>query len=366
MRESDKTVTQKRKLIDELNSKSPAPLDENLQRINSDVKQLQKKLINIYPRFGAPYKVALDKFAKALGTTVPELYEKWRIIYNKGKRENESENLILQKFVREFDNEKFTKAQLAFQKEISKESMEEINEGNLNSCLMEAMGLPRKIDAISCKQYIKDMQTTVCSYLEAKDGNKDVAVIFANPTVKKLSFEKYDDAMPRPEEVPYIFKHWRMIDDLMRRIKASKVEYLEEFKRDNLITGDIYKKDYLIFTYTMKVKGTMAAIRSFMNQMLDAYKDYKIYRLKSLQLTSSDEAAKIINESSVSRNRSKRARRGKGRSRRGSLSDEDLAQDETKAKLYVPVLGVDDTVEAIIKFDYIIYVGNEMKRGSRK
>ena len=372
MSNSDKKVAQKRKEIDELNSKTPAPLEENIARINSDVKQLQDKLTDLQPRFGAPYKEGLDAFAKELEIKPAELYKKWAAIYKKGLRENESENLILQKFIREFkDQDKFTKAQEAFRKVISKDSMEEINEGNLNSCLMEALGLPRQIDAISCKQYIKDMQTNVCAYLEEKNGDNDISVVFASPEVKKLSFEKYEDAMPRPDEVSYIFKHWRMIDDLMRRLKASKVEYLEGFKRDNIIKGEIYKKDYLIFTYTIKIKGTMASVRSFVNEMLDAYKDYKIYRIRNMELTSNDEAAKIIQDSSSGTTR-KKSRRGRGRSRRGRSrkgsgnGDDALASDEAKAKLYVPVLGVDDPVEAVIKFDYIIYIGNEMKRGSRK
>jgi len=368
MRKSDKQVAEKRKQIDELNSKSPAPLDENLQRINSDVTQLQKKLVDIYPRFGAPYKKALDAFAKALGTTSSALYEKWRETYEKGYREKENENLILTKFLRQYENDKVTKAEKAFKNAIVKETMEEINESNLYSCLMESLGLPRQIDAISCKQFIKDMQTSVCEYLEEKKTDKDVTVIFQSPKVKKLSFEKYDEAMPRPEEVPYIFKHWRMINDIAKRLKASKVEYLEDLSRDNLIKGNVYKKDYLLFSYTLKIKGTMGAIRKFYNQMLNAYKDYKIYRIKSLELISEDEAKKIVESSTVS-NRSGRSRRGRGRGRsRGRRNNDDdiTSADEIKAKLYVPVLGVDDTVEAIIKFDYIIYIGNEMKRGSRK
>jgi len=360
MRVLDKKVTEKRKNIDELNSKKPAPLEENLVRIEKDSKILKKKLAKIYPRFGAPYKKALDVFASKLGLTRDEVIEKWKTIYKKGAAENENANLILTKFLRSFDSQKISAAEKSFQDALQKETMEDINENNLYDCLMESMGLLRKMDAISCKQYIKDMQTKIVEFLEKKDKNAEGSVIMKDDKVKKLSFEKYDEAMPSPEEIPYIFMHWRMIEDIAKRIKSAKVEYFDEIKRENLLKGDEDKK-YRIFTYKLTVRGDMDAVRLFLNKLYDAYKEYKIYRIKSITFNSNDEAGKILSRAAVDEGtrRLSRKRRGRGRRRRNM----EIEPEEPKAKLYEPVLGVDDTVMAVIEFDYIVYMGNEIKGG---
>jgi len=365
MRTLDKEVSEKRKRIDELNSEKPAPLEENLVRIKKDTDVIVHKLEKIYPRFGAPYKKSMDAFASKLGLTSDEVRKKWAEFYKKGQAEGENATLTLTKFFRSFDNDKITAAEKAFQKSIKKETLEDINENNLNGCLMEAMGLPRKMDSISCKQFIKNMQTNVLNFLKEKKVNDDVVVLFKDKSVKKFSFEKFDEVMPSPSEVPYIFVHWRMIEDLAKKIKRCKVEYLDSIRRDNLIKGDL-KNNFKIYSYTITLRGNMQAIRSFINSMYDAYKDYKIYRIKSLNLTSTDEAGEILSRASIedaSRRLSRKTTRRRGRGRRNSAG---VIMEEPKAKLYEPVLGVDDTVTAVIEFDYIVYIGNEIKGGSLK
>ena len=69
MKKSLTSVEDLRKKINELNEQSPAPVQENIERINNDAKMIAQKVLDIQPVFGTPYKEALENFAKELEKT---------------------------------------------------------------------------------------------------------------------------------------------------------------------------------------------------------------------------------------------------------------------------------------------------------
>lgn len=357
MKESSTSVADLRKKINELNEKSPAPLQENLERILNDKKMISEKVQQIQPIFGTPYANAIKLFAQELGMSVDDLKKEWRKTFRSEMKKGGQRTLIFVKFFSKFDSEKLANANKAFADEINKHSIDQIDETNLSGTIMEALGLPRKMDEISCKTYIRNMQVRTVAYLKKKESENDPIFTFKDEkTAEKLSFEKYEEAMPRPDEVPFIFKHWRMIQDLCMRMKAAKITYLDSISRTNMLDGD-KKGKYLIFKYKLNVKGPIDSIRYLLNSMMEAYKDDKVYIVKSISLERDDEASKILgsNEKDLTRITSPR--------RRGFRRPEEETGTESKdeEKLCVPIIGVSDMVTAEIKFDYIIYIGNEIK-----
>jgi hypothetical protein len=364
MKNSATAVEDLRKKINELNEQSPAPVKKNLDRILNDQKMIAKKVKDIQPIFGIPYKEPLERFAQELNKDVAELKKEWKKRYRIEIKKGGHRSLIFVKYLSTFDSTKMVKALEAFASAVNKNSLEIINETNINGSIMEALGLPRKMDEISCKQHIRDMQIDVVNYmktLKKPNDSKEIPFTFKDETVEKLSFEKYDDAMPRPDEVPFIFKHWKMIEDVFVRLKTSGISYLESIKRDNLLKGTTVAKQYLVFSYTLKIKGSQNAVRAFLNSLMDAHKDDKIYIIRSLSLESTDDAASILAgkaDPTAVKARTRGIRRGGRRPEQQQPEKEEVEED---LEVNVPLMGVSNTVTAEISFDYVIFIGNEIR-----
>ena len=362
MKKSTDAVAELRDKINVLNEKIPAPLHENLVRIQNDHKMLLAKVEELLPIFGVPYGRALEAFAKKLGDTPQNLKAQWAEIYRREMARGGNRALIFISFLSSFDSDKVKEAIEAFKNEVTSTSHEVVNEATLHGCLMEALGLPRRMDEMSCKLFIQTMQNTVYNSLKSSEEGQ-TPVLFLDATAEKLSFEKFETAMPMPKEVPFIFKHWRMVDDVCRRIKASGITSIDLFKRENFIEGTQLYRDYIVFDYTLKVRGSLESIRNLMNSMMDAHREHKIYIIKNVILKTNDEVAGILGGTAgtpvpggIKRPPAPKRPPG-GLLQPGAEEEHDTAPKE----LGVPIIGVNATVTAEIRFEYVLYVGNEIK-----
>jgi hypothetical protein len=172
-------------------------------------------------------------------------------------------------------------------------------------------------------------------------------------SVEKLTFDKFEGAsLPRPDEVSYIFKHLKLIEDLLFRLKGAKVKSLDAISKESL--QGVVKSNYMIFTYNIKITGPIANIRKFMNSMLEAYKDNRIYVIKSVVLTSKEDVKSIVNSETKPA-----AITAKGRNRYHMEPEKEEVVEEP-SQSGVPIIGINKTVTADIKFQYIIYIGDEL------
>jgi len=359
MKESTSKVAELSKQINRLNDEKPSPLQENLDKINNDTEQMIKKVAKLQSIFGAPYKEAIEAFANKLDLSPEELKKKWRIFYREQKNKGNKRSLIFVNFKTQFDTKQMALALKTFADIVNSTSIERVNETNISGCVMEGMGLPREMDEISCKQYIRDMQKSMVEYMLNNNKTSETPFEFDGDVTKKITFEKFENAMPRPDEVPLIFKHWKLLEDLFKRIKASNITHLEDLHRNDLLKGVIKNKQYQIFSYTLKVKGSLDAVRTLLNSMIDAYKTNKIYIIKSMTLVANDEATSILSSTTkTSRNRFNKKRRP---ARRGLIIDDETTDElKDKDKDSVAILGVSNAVTLTIDFDYIIYIGKEL------
>jgi hypothetical protein len=178
--------------------------------------------------------------------------------------------------------------------------------------------------------------------------------------VESLTFKKFNgDSLPRPDEIPYIFKQLELIQDMLYRIKISKVDRLGDITRESM--KGTRKGDYLIFNYKIEITGTIKSIRAFINNLLVAYKDNRIYIVRRMALTTNDEAEKIMHSNVSVKSRRFKSRRN-GRRGRGDFGElnEKKEQEAEKVEINVPIIGTSNSVTAEITFDYVIYVGDEI------
>ena len=349
--------------ITELNKQSPIPSRPNYEKITADAAVIVDKTKQLQQIFGKPYIEATKKFAKALGVPYEEFLESWKSNYNEEKGTPRA--LIFTKFFAKFDKAKQEKALDVFFNTVMESSVEPLNQANIDGCIMEALGLPRKMEPVVCKQYMLDMQDNLIAYMAKVKHKGDAPFVLGTGVkgnkVEKFTFDKFgDNAIPRPDEVPYIFKHLKLIEDLLFRLKASGVTSLDDITKVSL-KGE-KKSDYLVFDYTIKITGPIDSIRKFTDSLLEAYKDNRVYVIKSMVLTANEDTSCLIKEASEKSKRKSRTSRNyrSNRGRSVALMEEEQAANVKASQLGVPIIGNNNAVTAEIKFEYIIYVGDEL------
>ncbi|NOY75248.1 MAG: hypothetical protein GXP32_05590 [Kiritimatiellaeota bacterium] len=347
--------------IKELNKTSPIPNKENLDKIKKDTVFIERKVKELLHVFGHPYYKAITLMAAKLGVSVEELRKKWRGMYMREHEKGMARGFIFTKFSGEFEDKKWLEALEVFKKEVSARSHGPLDEGNVDGCVMEALGLPRKMEPILCKQFLVDVVVRLNKYMrETKGSDKKQIFIFGTgkegDDVESLTFKRFNgDSLPRPDEIPYIFKQLEVIQDLLYRMKMSKVRRLDDITRESMrgvVTGK-----YLVFKYTVKITAPLKSIRGFINSLLAAFKDNRVYIVRSMTLTTKDEAKEILALNDMAITRRTTAARRFGREKPEVA---DKLKEEEKVEINVPIIGTSDSVTAEIKFDYVIYIGDEI------
>ena len=345
-------VEVQKKKITELNKHTPIPNNVNYNKITLDAGFINEKTKELNTIFGKPYLPAAHAFTKALGVPYEEFIQKWNDAYN--AEQNVPRDLFFSKFFAEFDKEKVENAINAFYKKIEKDSLEPLNQANVDDSIMEAFGFPRTIQPISCKTYMMDMQDNFLAYAADTENGRKPLILGTGVTgnsVEKFTFDKFEGgALPRPDEVSYIFKNLKLIEDLLFRLKKSGIKSLDEIKKEDLKGEE--RGDYLLLYYTIKISGPLNNIRQFINSLLHAYKQNRVYVIKSMILTAKEDLAGIVQDDKSNKSSTNKYHRSE-------VQKESEADSQTSPS-GVPIIGNDNTVTAEIKFEYIIYVGDEL------
>jgi len=372
MNEAIIQVEELKKKINDLNKQSPIPSKDNYERISADAKVIELKTKEAQQVFGRPYRQAIEVLLKELDTPREEFFTLWKKTYEEEVDKGSHRGLIFNRFFSNFDKGKVDKALSGFKDKVEEISVEPLNEANIDGCIMEAMGLPRKMEPIPCKKYIMDMTDNLIIYMKqgpcASCGkiipgedfkaqkcskcNNSPGDTFtfgtgkADDVVEKLTFEKFQGtSIPRPDEVSYLFRHFKLIEDLLSRIKQSGIKNLNGIAKEKLqgVTTD----GYMVFTYTIRVTGPLNSIRNLVNSLKEAYRDSRIYVIKSVTLKARENAKSIVSDTDVPKTGRKRGKK-------------EPEKPEEPEEAGIPIIGNDDTVEATIKFEYVIFIGDEL------
>lgn len=331
-------VDELKKEISELNAKQPSPSEDNLDAINEDCARIREKIGEVQQLFGKPYYPAFREFAMALGIEPLELEEKWRSFWNQHADGSSEPSQILIKFLEENDysGEVREKAALAFKEKMTMTSFEKLeNEKDVIDMLLVAMGVPREMSDIQCKSYMVSLMEDMRASLKG-------AGISVAGGCKYFSFDRYEKEMPRKVDIPRLLQHWRMLDDLCRRLRASKVSAVLGLTKKDFFGKD--SDDYRVFEYTITVEGGLDAIRSFMNSLKDAFRDNQIYIVRNVELRKAVDAVPEI------------------KSEEKSAAEAESSLPIQQRKGYGrPIIGRSRAAIAEITFDYVLYIGNALK-----
>ena len=375
--------------MDEINSNSkrkPSYGVDNLNAIQADIVELKKRLFEVQSRYGKIHRKALKVFATEIGTTEVALLRRFNEFHESLPDEEKADDSgakdkkIFDKFIELFyttekedengekkivvDEEKKKHVDAAceeFYKYVRKEYVEYRRvQGNEYKCLLEALGLP-----------VTDRLGNLRNILEGNNaewgaiipGFKDIASVEEQEKVLKQLLVTYDALSI--EQLGLAYRQIQIKQDIYKRMTAAGIGKVENLILQSSAKGeDMFgmqvnsntakadplqgnkKGSYLYYTYEIKVTGTMASIRAFLNSLSEAYKDNRIYNVRNVSLSREienekpDNIKKVFDENVTSV------------SNEGKISD----------KYGLTLIGRNPSVECVLVVDYIMYVDDMIQR----
>lgn len=349
--------------IKNLIKQKPAPLAENLKRIKEDTAIFDKKLKSVRSLFGQPYKEPFAVFAKTIGMTEDELLENFRNFWKKEAKKGSNEFQLLIKFKNTLDQEKLATAMNEFTKAIQSGTVEMVDQSNIDVFLLTALGFPRTMSDVNCKTYIFTMQRGLTLKLTGDKERTSETGDTINIVKFPFGFSEYDTKMPLYEDIPFIMKHWIMLEDIVNRLVSADIRQIDSVNKLNGLNGD-EDKGFVKLRYSITISGDMDSIRKFVNSLQEAYKENKIYIIKDISLDKIADEAKKLTEArptaTVRENPSREHRDPKDKTAKAEEDEEKLPFNQRKT-YGAPILGVSKICKAVIEFDYVIYTGDELK-----
>ncbi len=337
--------------ITKLNLERPYPVPENLVNIKNDTILLSEKLIEINCLFGNPYEKALNEFLRVLcedDKASAKFCADWRDYFKKTYKRNESPEKILYSFLDETypqEQDKIKKAMSAFMEVLRTRTVEPIDESNINEILLDALSVPRTSSPDACKVYIQNIEGALFKFAESANFGNAILV----DSESKI-FKVYDqENLPPVDSIPQIIKHYKLIEDFLYRMKASGIESITVLNKLNGLEG-ARDGQYLIFSYQAELIGSSDSIRKLIENLQKAYEDNRMYIIKSLSFNKLLDEIKNQQEEPVASH--------------ANPTRKDVRPEQNSAsnlKVANMILGLSDKLKVEIRFDYIIYVGDELK-----
>jgi len=297
--------------------------------------------------------------------------------------------------------ETFEKAFYQFRLQIQKNTIETIDLQDAKFIFLDALGLPRTMTSFQCKVFVDEILTHI---------RKDPSII---PGLDKLSKNSsgsnepgvearipaytfnHKNMLPPPGNVVHILRHYRIIEDIFRRMRETKIQYLMSIsspfseKPTGDLSGDTFREmgpDYKKFAYEVTIVSTGGEIRDFINQLHHAYEQNIVYDIQEISFFKTaqmdevkaayDKVDALRKETAKAEEDARQAAEQRDREPGMEYEDRSVGSDGQPAKrrsaedIYADpeygtvLIGENELVTALIKFNYIQYVGETL--GSKK
>lgn len=298
MNTANSEVTQMRLDIDDLlntRKHKVAAVEENLTLLDQDFKLYDEKLKEIKKVFGSPYAPALDAMASKMQKKVTTKDEAGKstttlVPYANGEdlkndfitflnaNTNEVPWSRLQRFKLEHKKD-WQDGINEFSRVASTISFEEVNDGNALDFFLISVGLPR------------DMYGRTVDYnLTLLDNN--VKKIYQHVFKKEIligkdamDFGLYSINVKNPEDIGNAMLNLDVTGDLIKRLTANDhpIKSLELFQM--VSSKEVPEmKGVNANRYKIMLNGDLTALRAFVKNLNEAYKENRIYVIRDIKL----------------------------------------------------------------------------------
>ena len=380
--------------FDEAFLKGNKPVDLNIKMIKEDTAELEKRTAVLQLIFGKPYRKALLGFDASLKVSEDELYARMKKLFEADTNTAKTADALIPLLFAELEKEKkLPKDSIKnnqFMKFVSDVFLETVEKADRNELIAtgydimgSALGLQRMMGLSQAHKYLNNMQNEI--RLRGL-----IPGVNSLETVQNFTFNQYVQTFPSKEAVPDILNTMPIFEDIFRRMRNSRLERVVTFQRlgqPSKLNGD----KYLCYSFSTTVVGTMDSIRNFLNNLLDAYKDNRVYVVTWIDLTSEGSSAEVaqlknhlfanetssqqldeMNPSGENPNRRRSGRRRSAAKRRSAITGQSvgggsfriLTEEEAESLPdYGQVrIGKDHNVTATLQFKYYCYVGDILKK----
>jgi hypothetical protein len=368
------------------------PVDLNIKMIQDDTAELRKRTSALQRIFGKPYRKALLTFAASLKVSEDELYERMKKLFESDTGTAKTADALVPLLFAELEKEKkLPKDSIRnsqFMKFVSDVFLDTVEKADKNDLigtgydiLGAALGLQRTMSPSKAHVYLSQMQSEIRS-------RGLIPGVNSLETVQNFTFNQYVQTFPSNEAVVDILNTMPIFEDIFRRMRNSRLDRVDDFRRlgpPAKLNGD----KYLSYEFSANVVGTMDSIRNFLNNLLDAYKDNRVYVVTWISLTSEGSSAEVNqlrgqlfgNETANSQQGDEMAPPDEGQRRiprrrrpprRPSATGQTssgrmfriLTEEEAEALPdYGQVrIGKNLNVSAVLRFKYYKYVGDSLKK----
>lgn len=349
-------VSENREKIKKLIEDRDAPVKENLINIEADTSKIQKKVEEIHLIFGRPYRKAIQAFAESLGVDELELYRSWNKIYAKEQKTSRAPQIFI-KFIATFPEEKVEEAKKAFTETFEKHSVEPFD--NIDDLIIEGLGSSRDITPEACKYYMSNMEAALNDLLTNPKIGKGVSIACEDKSI----FQVYSTrSMPVHEQIPYIMKHYKLLEDVIFRLKECGIMNIKSLSKVTELEGN-QDKGYLYLTYRIEIIGGQDSVRDFINSLYGAYVDNRVYILKNIKMEKIVDEVKDLKELKTHSKVDSGDESAFKTAVAVPVKNEEAAEAAPEA---VEVLfGMANEIKAEIKFEYVIYLGDTKMAGGK-
>ncbi|MBO4648981.1 MAG: hypothetical protein J5806_12595 [Lentisphaeria bacterium] len=363
------------------------PVPNNIKMIQKDTEDLQQRTRQLQRIFGKPYRKALLRFAASLKVSEDDLYVLMKKVFENDENKEKTAEYLVPKFFEALEKEKkltkdqVDKAYKEFVAVVRLESLEEFKDYEkkpevVHDVLAAALGLQRTMKTDRAQRYMEDIQLRF-----QKQG--------LIPGVKKMkdirNFTFYFDAPPSETEVVDILNTMPIYEDIFKRMKDSGLELVIAFAREKNQPVTLPGDKYLSYEFSTTVSGTMESVRNFINNLLNAYKDNRVYVVTWISMTSPDTQAEVERMRNKLKPRSQsdqddddfdgtekppKGKPPKGKpplggrrpSRKDAANPNQAQQADAELDAYGCTVIGKNRVTAVIRFKYYMYVGDRLKK----
>jgi len=326
-KEANTRLSEFKEKIEQLNAYTPYPSEKNIEMIKEDINTAKVKIFQLENVFGNIYAKPLSAFIQQfkqqgiqalkdkLGTlekenlptnkkiikeinkqlttltvgnnTDFEIYflKTWKTYIENTKKEKEqiSLNELLNGYIesQKYEIKTFQTAKNAFMTEMQKQTLEPLSIEIINDYILNSLGIPLYFSRVKSKNMVFTVQDEINKLLDANN-----VAIMGN----QLVFFSELTTVPTDEQVPYIINYSRFLEDFYKRLAKAKIKSIESYNKINGIKG-IEDNDFLVFRYQINIVTSQESLRNFLNSLQVAYKDNRVYVVKSLTLSAIDDSS---------------------------------------------------------------------------
>lgn len=365
--ESDQKLDDLKNKISLLNATTPYPSEKNIELIKSDILSLKVNTYILEDIFGNIYTKPLMAFIRSLNNedirmlqaqlTDPQnegsnlsqgqleeakkrllsiknmtdeqlaydFINSWKLYIDEEKKAKSELSVgeIFNNFrkYKKYKPEEFDLARKAFLNEFQKLTLEQLNKETIDDYILASLGIPLDFSRIRCKNIVSNIESEL---------NRIIAVSNVHIADGKLTLFTEYSSVPDDDDIPYIINYCRFLEDLFQRIAKSEIGTIEAYKKINGIKG-YEDANFLIFEYQIDLISSMETLRALLNDLQTAYKENRVYIIKSLKLSVLEDNANSLPPY-------------KGKT-----------QDEDQSKQIKILLGSSDNLRASIVINYVMF-----------